>query len=651
MKLKKFKYLLSIGASALAIAPIASLAINPTNNAIVKTNVKNNAEGDSGEQSTGETADSSSTLITPVQPADGSIKADTLSPAPNDLYNEYNFESGYVIKDVASGTISFYNWYKQEVWTITVNSDSVTNFPTDKTIGTMNIKGALTQDGTYDTKLFVYGNFSSDSTTTGSYVFEVDMETGKYVDNTLVTNTNPTQSDQNTTTLIGDANLLTVINSNTIIITPKANTTTTNFTYKISFSEITFNSGSDPTVVDYNNVSIDKYTGWYIGEIVGVIETNNQYVFAFKSYDSKNSESFGILEVYFKKSTSGTTTTTLTYTPFNESKSLQNNSVNNNSFDYMPFENSPESLSSSSSSNGISATNNTTYDSKTMEALNSSFNNISVVYSGTIDNPRMLISCNWDSTDLSSNYELSDAAATKVLVTELSKDGSAPTLGTFSVSSSTGRSGVTYLGISNLVSTRNANVGPYAVAVGYGVATAQANTGYDTGSLNRIWFNLVSLNGTLTNTTNSSSNDNGTTYALTSGKWINTFDAYTTNNSTPSNTNKNKIDWQLQFIPNNGTAASGSTDITNYYGYISTGKEQSDKSIAWQENFFQIPKTVTTEGIVDYFLNDYQFGVTNDELTKVYKAIDAATELTTIDKNAFATNATAQSVIDNLYQM
>lgn len=97
MKLKKFKYLLAVSSAALAIAPIASIAIN-SNNTIAKTNIANNNAAESGTTNYAQT---------PNRPTN--VDLSTLSPQTNDLYNVYNYKLGYVVKDVAKTTISFYD--------------------------------------------------------------------------------------------------------------------------------------------------------------------------------------------------------------------------------------------------------------------------------------------------------------------------------------------------------------------------------------------------------------------------------------------------------------------------------------------------------------------------------------------------------------
>ena len=330
MKLKKFKYLLSIGATALAIAPIASLTINATNNAVVKTNVVNNAEEGGGESTT-----------TPSIPltAPTTVDATTLSPAGNDLYNDYNYESGYVVKDVATGTISFYNWFKQKMWDFSVtNNDSLPNLK-GKTLQTMNIRGALKTDSTYDTKLFVYGNVgdASSTTTSGSYVFEIDMTTGSLVENSLVENeTGTTTTDGNSSTLIGDVQQLTVIDANTVIVSSDISNTTNNG-HSFNVSVLTFNGNSvsegetesatsaAPTVTTMTN-DLGTFSLTF-GEVLGVIKKDDKYLFAFSgasaiSTNGSNNFNLNIYYFYFKQNTG--TTTTLTQTNFTETSAMTN---------------------------------------------------------------------------------------------------------------------------------------------------------------------------------------------------------------------------------------------------------------------------------------------------------------------------------------
>ena len=270
----------------------------------------------------------------------------------------------------------------------------------------MNVKGALTSTGGYDTKLFVYGNFSDG----GSYLFELDMTNGSLIENSLITNTNETVAETTTETesssettqtvddsLISDANLLTVIDQNTIIVTQKnvKHTTTTegsssssstfNGDNLISFSEIKFNGGS-PTITTYKDVSIYKGSSAYMfGEILGVISANNQYLFAVNAIGSVSSNTkyaVSVYEFYFKKSTASSeenteeesgTTDTLVATNFNETSPLQN-TASNAAFDSLPFSNmiNPTFFDSSSSSQTITDTN------KLQSYLNEKCNNFSV---------------------------------------------------------------------------------------------------------------------------------------------------------------------------------------------------------------------------------------------------------------------------------
>ena len=710
MKLKKFKYLLSIGATALAIAPIASLAINATNNAIVKTNVVNTAES-----STGSETDATSALIVPteIKTGDANLDPATLSPAPNDLYNDYNYESGYVVKsgintsDTSSNTspnISFYNWFKKKVWSLDLTS---INGLSGKTFKTVNVRGALTSDGTYDTKLFVYGNFastqfeataSSASTTvttptptSGSFVFEVDMTNGAYIENSLVTNntgTSATDSQDTTTTLIPDANNLTVVDANTVIVTSIFKNTDQNnksdFSFGVSqieFNEVTDDSTNTPSVSSQNvtfgaNAVTDgsETITATLGQVLGVIKKDNDYLFAFSGMGVDNgqgAQSPGAA-VYFwnfnntnNNNDVDTNKLNLSSDKFTETKSLGGTNIDNRdlAFDSVPV--STDSVSDVKSGAGKDTKANGATIQDYQNYLLNKANNFSVVYSGTIENPEMYISFNWDSTDLTGNAASTFnnkviAAQFSTTTTTTTGTTNTPILGTYSVTTTTNgtngvQSGLTYLGISNLVSTRIKPDGsetiapPYAVVVAYG--TSRSNQ--------RIWFNMASLGSELTkNSSSSDSNDNPVNYVSTS-KWYCSDDIYMAGITTSGTANN--IDWYLQFIPNNGVGEGEATAKT-FYGYISTGTE-TNNAVALQENFISFPGNNTNAAVTDLSgattnttatvaaLKGYQFGITDDQLQSTYKAATIDDTTTTIDPNSIATEATKNAIIANLSQV
>ncbi|MCF0218139.1 MAG: hypothetical protein HUJ42_03820, partial [Malacoplasma sp.] len=685
MKLKKFKYLLSIGASALAIAPIASLAINANNNAIVKTNVVNNA--DDAQQGT---TDSSSTLITPVQPQDGSVDVSTLSPVPNDLYNDYNFASGYVIKDVANNKISFYNWFKQEVWSLDVSTviTSLAGENHTNSLETMNVRGALNADGTYDNKkLFVYGNLKgtgddTTTTTTGSYVFEVDMTTGALVENSLVENSTVGTDENNSATLIGDVQQLTVIDNTTVVVSSDISNNTDNNTHSFSISVLTLSENNAPAIKTYTSdfkqtadaAAAAVYSQTF-GEVLGVIKKENQFVFAMTASDINKSSTTATYDLkinYFYFKLSGVN---LLATKFTESGALtgdQNASDNGTPVDTQTVLNSVPRSEITSETNSSGQTN-TQQVTDAQNWLETKCTNFSVVYPGTAADPKMMISYNWDTTDITPDVGTNDTG--KNMVTMVSFNKTTPTNtkdnpnavifslykmpnNVTTVSGSGSGSSTPLLGISNLVYTRTMGsdkqlIQPYAVIVGQNTFGGKV----------RVSFNFVKLdsNAELSNTSATANsggsatptiNGNQQTAVLNSNATMfYTDDYYTVDGAALIGTsNINKMDWNLQFIPNNGTATSGTT-IDNYYGYISTGIE-NDGKVNYQENFFKLPATISayTE-VPNLNLNDWQFGITQAQLEEKYKAITASDTLNSLDPNAFATNATAQSVIDNLYQM
>ena len=686
MKLKKFKYLLSIGATALAIAPIASLAINVNSNAIVKTNVKNN------EDTQEETTDSSSTLITPDQPT--SVDPATLSPAGNDLYNDYNYESGYVVKDVANATISFYNWFKQKLWDFKV-TDQVSAL-NGKTLKTMNIRGALNADGSYDTKLFVYGNIG-DTTTTGSYVFEIDMTNGAYIENSLVQNTTTTTSDSNGNTVIHDIRQLTVIDENTVVVSGDITNTAAagsspSLAHTLWVSIITFNSitnqdqegetTSAPTVQTTSTNFGGNYN-FVFGEVLGVIKKQSEYVFAistlsnFKYSSSSSSQSVSSsssfdmsVSYWYFKSSSSDSSLTLTQTGFQETSALTS------SYGTTAFALDSEIILDNVSGTEISSMDTTTTSTgagnigdvnKAHAWLETKCTNFSVVYPGTPTDPKMLVSFNWDTTDLSANINEVGTNGTgkdKVTLVQFNSDTNASKDQVIfsiykmpaNITTTTTSNQVALLGISNLVYTRTKSgdgfIQPYAVIVGQANADQKPS----------IWFNLVKLDTTSalsntsatsgTTTTTTTTNGNDQSVASTGGAFS-AKDLYTTDGKAVSGTtttNINKMDWQLQFIPGNGTKGT-SDSISNYYGYITTGIENTDtKSVDFKENFFALPATVTANSTVtELELNGYQFGISDAQLQSTYKA--ATTSDTSINPNSIASDATKQSIIANLSQV
>ncbi|MCF0218136.1 MAG: hypothetical protein HUJ42_03805, partial [Malacoplasma sp.] len=129
-----------------------------------------------------------------------------------------------------------------------------------------------------------------------------------------------------------------------------------------------------------------------------------------------------------------------------------------------------------------------------------------------------------------------------------------------------------------------------------------------------------------------------------------TTDLYTTDGqavSSSGTSNVQKMDWQLQFIPGNGTKTSDSID--NYYGYITTGYENSDKKVDYQENFISLPATGTKNVLAgELDLTGYEFGITDDQIASTYKALTEND--TTISPNSFASDATKNALIANLSQ-
>ena len=688
MKLKKFKYLLSIGATALAIAPIASLTINANSNVIVKTNVKNNE----GEVVSTDPTTTSTPTITPETPT--TVDATALSPAGNDLYNDYNYESGYVVKSVENHTITFYNWFKQKMWSLDVSTVlKGLSGENSKTLETMNIRGALTSTGEYDTKLFVYGNIGdTTTTTTGSYVFEVDMTTGSLVENSLVENdtgTTTTTGNSNST-LIGDVQQLTVIDANTVVVSSDISNSGTDNNHSFQVSVLTFNGnteteeGSDTTTngpaVTTMTAALNDYSLTF-GEVLGVIKKGSEYVFAITStniYQTTNTSTTQNFELnvyyfYFKQNNNN-----LEITNFTESQVMTGNpQVSKNQA--KPFHS--QTIISSVPKAEITSQNNTTTTgagnkqqvTDAQNWLENNATNFSVVYPGTAADPKMMVSFNWDTTDITPDVGANDIGKNKVTMvsfnTNTNNNGNQVIIGLYNmptnINTSSSSSSIATLGISNLVYTRTKDgdnfIQPYAVIVGQAITSGKPS----------IWFNLVKLDttATLSNTTatsgtttttdgNSSVTPSGggsaqnIAVAYTAG-CFGTTDLYTENGATVTSNNVKKMDWQLQFIPGNGTKTSDSID--NYYGYITTGIENSDKKVDYQENFIKLPATGTKNILADeQYLNYYQFGITDAEIKANYKAFSADTtisDLSAIDPNWFATENTKNSLVANLEQV
>ena len=112
MKIRKYKWLLSLTTIAAVLTPVAIFNGNNNNNtngySIEKQRVKNNADTDSQES-----GESTSTLQIPESVSMADISH--LAPNADDLYNEYAYDSGYVIKDETNHMIYFYSWFKEEI--------------------------------------------------------------------------------------------------------------------------------------------------------------------------------------------------------------------------------------------------------------------------------------------------------------------------------------------------------------------------------------------------------------------------------------------------------------------------------------------------------------------------------------------------------
>ncbi|MCF0217948.1 MAG: hypothetical protein HUJ42_02780 [Malacoplasma sp.] len=666
MKIRKYKWLLSLTTIAAVLTPIAIFNGSNQNNTgvISKLNAVNNAE--------------SEIATTPAIPESVPIaQINHLAPNADDLYNEYAYDSGYVIKDETNHMIYFYSWFKEEIWHVTLSA--IPSFPTDKTISTMNVKGALKADATFDTKLFVYGNFQDG----GSYLFELDMTNGSLIENSLITNTTVDNSVEdeasgtkpdptNNSNLISDANLLTVIDANTVIVTPKNihHTTTTTGSGDqgsnlISFSEIKFTQDDKtaPTITTFENIDLGTSSLWTYGQIIGVIYSNNRYMFATTAIGAVNSNknyAVSVFEWYLKKSDSDGSFS-VTATNFNQTSSIGGNTTNK-SFDYMYMSKGIELTDVDASSSSVST------DVATLQKyLDEKCSNFSVKYTGSIEKPRMLISLNWDSTNLTlstngNNGSDSNNGYNKILVSTFDDGANGtgdPKLATYTINTSTNlQSTLTYLGISNLIYTRDANVAPYAVCVAAGASGNNMN----------IYFNFVKLEDftnnsegdtqsstspndiTLTNNTSTSSSNNDKNFSnnnQTNNWWFSAPAEVLQSGKTYNASNVNKLDFFLNFIPGTGLK-SGTEDssTTTYFGYISAGAENTESTgVNYEENYFSIPATMASTSdipIKDLKLNDFEWGNIQTILNNEFKATTSTD--TIISPNSFATNATTEAI-------
>ncbi|MCF0218115.1 MAG: hypothetical protein HUJ42_03700 [Malacoplasma sp.] len=642
MKLNKFKSLLSISVITLTIAPFTSFTINATNYATVKINILNNNVQD--------TSVSSNPLVAPT-----TVDTSTLAPNGNDLYNEYNFESGYVIKSVKDHTISFYDWFKQKKWCLDVSTviTSIGGQTPTNILDTMNIKAALTSSGAYDTKLFVYGNLKdiSSNNITGSYVFQVVMATGKVVDKSIIENTTQKANMNNSTILISDIRQLTVINQNTIIVSSNISNDANNNTHSFSISILTLDGATiniQTLTSSINNTNITSNV--VLGAILGVIKKDNQYVFAM-SASNINSESTFDLSVYYWYFT--LSNNNLNLTNFSETAPMSSLATSQ-SYDF-------QTIISSINKSEISS-DNSQQVTDIQNWLENNCANFSVVYPATATNPKMLVSYNWDTTDTNPDVKAIDFAKNKVTLVAFSNDTKANKdrvqFGIYKMPDNVGTN-TPLLGISNLIYTHTKKddgsfIQPYAVIVGQNTFNNSPTIVFnlvklDTTTSDNAVFNAALSNTSATasgttidgNVVNSSFTTNNTGYFVTN-------DAYTTDKKAVSSSNIKKMDWQLQFIPNNGTASSG-TSIDTYYAYISTGIENDNKAVDYQQNFISIPAIGTSSTFVTNLnLNDYQFGITDNQLSSIYRPLNENDSK--ISSKSFATQTTKNALIADLQQ-
>ena len=119
------------------------------------------------------------------------INSKNLVPNANDLYNQYNFDNGYIVvsDDLSNPEITFYNWFKQKEWEfdLTTQISQIAN----KSIATLKVKQFN------NSNVLVYGNTNDNC----AYLFLIDSTSGTIVKNSLIIS----QSWINSNTLINDA--------------------------------------------------------------------------------------------------------------------------------------------------------------------------------------------------------------------------------------------------------------------------------------------------------------------------------------------------------------------------------------------------------------------------------------------------------------
>ena len=670
MKFKKYNFLLSISALATIVSiPIVSTSINrgDQNNLVTKNNQTTQASNDATTSANNTTAPGKLTINDDL--------LNTLAPKISDNYNDYSFSSGYIIiSDTGNNTkINFYNWFKQNIWTFDFAKNAASLFGSNKTVSTVKVKGGLNADGTFDNKrLFVYGNFANNQ---GAYLFLLDMTNGSLIklsasSNALVSSPVPNQSQiqdslinpsganrkpqgvkesnaanaqytqtsqlVNQTvdnTLVTDANLLTVVDANTLILTEKNATAQTNITNITTYNPCTF-SFSIINLNASNNASIESHKYVYLGntsdpnvlsygELIGAMYQNNKFIFSFKALfrNSNNSSTYSlnIYNYYFVKDP---TSNVVKVTPYTPTHSVTQSS-SNTAFDFLTFNNS------------ISATQIKSSGSVTPSDMVDFLNNktsfsVKNLTDKNTGNSEMLISMDWDKTGLTTNAA-TDGGLKKILVSQLSNTANVgPTDATYTLPT-TNASGLSWnssssvdsnvLGISNIIYSRVKDVAPYAVVMGKGTVN----------SAEKIWFSLVPLDKKLDT---SNVNTNLDPFNV----WV-PFDDYNDSNI--------RKDWKIDFIPGNGI--KNSDNSTTYYGYLQTDTADSDGTKIQSSNttYFSVSSTNKNSNFgFTKMQNVFEFGITDSQLQAKYQKND--NDLSNL--NSWITDDTKTNLQNDLLQ-
>ena len=686
MKLKKYAFLLAIPTLTAVITTPFLIANNQNNLSISKTNVAHLQDQQEASTSTTTTTSETSTV---TQPELDTIDVEALTPKIGDLFNDYAFDSGYiVIKGTGNTTkIGFYNWFKQNLWTFdlagsitTVGNDAdktVTTTPildvlfgtgNNKTIQTLKIKGGHTEDGGFDGKtLFVYGNFTNNE---GAYVFELDMTTGNLINLTSRTAAIVSLSVEETKTaapinntagfaqnapiagaavassnlaketinsnLVSDANLLTVVDENTLIITESRSTmnlkadgkTTTTNPNTFNFTMISLGSTS-ATVTSYYNVYLvnessataTSQTSYYDGPI-GVIKENNNLMFAIPSL-TKNSNNYDlkVWNFFYALNAQGVMTPTKYTTSVKE---LSSSNTSPTSFDSFTFNSSitTATIAGSESNATVNQTNAYAYLDKV---------EFSTEVVATSTSQKMIISMDYDSTSLTITPS-GENATSKLMVMSLDNTagtngtsgnpGGNPKVYTYTAvagtdSASSSQTSITIKGISNLIYTRDNSIDPYALVLG------------SSSSSNALYMGFVALSSTSENTTLNSSTNN---VSLSSP---NTWYKLTGAEGTSS--------WEAEFVPGTkmvtqatgeSSGSSSSSSSTAYFAYLDIFTQKTDaantnqtyfisvspSSSSTQANKYTVVNTFSDTNYKSSIQSDYQFGITDAQIASKYKA-------------------------------